>query len=103
MNTVREQNIASAIDEVKRGVTQREAAQNWGIPQATLCDRIHGATNKKTSKLANRRLSLKEESFLVNWCLNEEASTRPPSKAQITKIAVIILTKGGDFTFISYR
>jgi len=29
---VREQNIASAIDEVKRGVTQREAAQNWGIP-----------------------------------------------------------------------
>jgi len=66
MNTVREQNIASVIDEVKRGVTQREAAQNWGIPQATLYDRIHGATNKKTSKLTNRRLSPEEELFLIN-------------------------------------
>jgi len=103
MNTVREQNIASAIDEVKRGVTQREAAQNWGIPQATLCDRIHGATNKKTSKLANRRLSPKEESFLVNWYLNKEASTRPLSKAQIIKMAAIVLAKGGDFTPIGYR
>jgi len=66
MNTVREQNITSAIDEVKRGVTRREAAQNLHIPQATLCDRIHSATNKKTSKLANRRLSPEEESFLIN-------------------------------------
>jgi len=100
---VREQNITSAIDEVKRGVTQREAAQNWGIPQATLCDRIHGATNKKTSKLANRRLSPEEESFLVDWCLNEEASARPPSKAQITRMAAIVLAEGGDFTPIGYR
>jgi len=103
MNTVREQNITSVIDEVKRGVTQREAAQNWGIPQATLCDHIHGATNKKTSKLANWRLSPKEELFLVNWCLNEEASTQPPSKAQITRIVIIVLAKGGDFTPINYR
>jgi len=103
MNTVREQNIASAIDEVKRGVTQWEAAQNWGIPQATLCNRIHGATNKKTSKLANWRLSPEEESFLINWCLNEEASAWPPSKAQITRMAAMVLAEGGDFTPINYR
>jgi len=64
---------------------------------------IHGVTNKKTSKLANWRLSPKEESFLVNWCLNKEASTRPLSKAQITKMAIIVLVKGGDFTPISYH
>jgi len=66
MNTVREQNITLAIDKVKRGVTQREAAQNWGIPQVTLCNHIYSVTNKKTSILANWKLSPKEELFLVN-------------------------------------
>ena len=103
MSTVREQNIQSAINDVRRGITQREAAGNWDIPQATLYGRLHGTTSKAESKLSSRRLSPDEESFLVDYYLHKEASGRPPSKAQITRIAQIVLAEGGDFVLLGYR
>jgi len=66
MTTAREEKIASAINDINNGISQRDAAELWEIPQATLNDRIHGATSKTEALLASRRLSPLQESFLIN-------------------------------------
>jgi predicted DNA-binding protein (UPF0251 family) len=85
MTTVREQNIASAIDEINSGSTQHDAAERWDIPQSTIYSRLHGATSKIEALLHTRRLSLLQETFLINYYLHQEASSRAPLKARIRK------------------
>jgi len=85
MTTVREQNIASAIDKINSGSTQHDAAERWDIPQSTIYGRLHGATSKTEALLHARRLSPLQETFLVDYYLHEEASGRAPSKARIRK------------------
>jgi hypothetical protein len=63
---VREQNMASAIDDVNRGGKQREAAERWNVPQSTLCDRLHGRTPRAVVQERNRLLSSLQEDFLVD-------------------------------------
>ena len=101
--TVRESNIKTPIDEVNRGTTQRKAAAKYNIAQSTLWERLHGSTSKPESQLAVRRLSPLQESFLVDWCRNEEAAGRSRSKAQITRMAQTILAEGGNFKPLGYR
>ncbi|KAM7210316.1 hypothetical protein V8F06_014303 [Rhypophila decipiens] len=103
MTTVRERNIAFAIDEANFGTTQREAAAIWDLPQSTLHGRLHGATSKTKALLHTRRLSPLQETFLVNYCLHEEASGRAPSKARVRRWAQLILAEGGVFETIGHR
>jgi hypothetical protein len=44
MQSVREQLIQSAIDEVRRGASQ-DAAAEYSLPISTLSDRLRGATS----------------------------------------------------------
>jgi len=66
MTTVREEKIASALDEIRQGKKQHAVAAKWEIPQATLSGRLHGATSKTEALLSSRRLSPLQESFLMD-------------------------------------
>lgn len=101
---MREQNIQLEINDVNNGKSQREAAKLWEISPSTLSDRIHGSTTKAASKkITTRKLSPAQETFLVEWCLDQETAGRAPSKVEITRMGQEILAQGGDFTPIGYR
>jgi len=53
MTTVREEEIASALDEIRQGKKQHAIASKWEIPQATLSGRLHGATSKTKALLSS--------------------------------------------------
>lgn len=96
MAMLREKDIQSAIDLVNGGATLREATEKTAIPYGTLWGRLHGATTRNERELPHRRLSPAEESLLADWARNEEGAARPPSKAQISRMAQQILAQGGD-------
>lgn len=103
MATIREQNITSAIEAFENGKTQAEAAELYTIHPSTLSRRLRGTTSKKASKIGAMKLSPIQESFLVDWCLNQEAAGRALSKAEITRMAQEILAQSGTFTPIGYH
>lgn len=103
MASVHEQNIQSALGEINSGKPLRQAAENWGVAPATLHGRTHGAVSKKEAKLTSMKLSPQEEIFLVEWCLNEEAAGRAPSKARVKRMAELILSKAGVFQLLGQR
>jgi len=49
------------------------------------------------------RLSPVQERFLVDWSLQEEAAGRAPSKAQLSRMALLILAEGDDQRPVGYR
>jgi len=87
MQSVLEQNIQSVIDLVKNGETQAEAAAQYGIHLSTLSRHLRGATSRRVSKITSQRLTPAQESFLVDWALNQEAASRAPSKAELIQMA----------------
>lgn len=103
MDTVREQNIRSAIDAVANGATVRDAAKLHGIPKSTLSDRLHGSTSKSASKLEARKLSPAQEISVADWCLDQEAAGRAPTKAEITRRAQEVLAQANDHTPLGHR
>jgi len=87
MATLREEDIQTAIKLVKEGAKLRDAAAQTNVGYSTLWGRLYGATTRNERELGHRRLSLEEESLLVSWARNKEVSARPPSKAQLTRMA----------------
>ena len=81
MAALREEDIQTVIKLVNEGAKLRDAAAQTNVGYGTLWGRLHGATTRNERELGHRRLSLEEESLLVSWARNEEASARPPSKA----------------------
>ena len=101
--SIYEQNIASAIKAVANGETQAAAAALHDIHPSTLSRRLRGTTSTKASKIDSIRLSLVQETFLVNWALYEDSAGRALSKAQLTRIAQKVLVKRKCFKPLSYR
>jgi len=87
MATLREKDIQLAINDVRRGAKLREAAEQNNVGYGTLWGRLYGATTPNERELRYYRLSPDEESLLASWARNEEASARPPIKAQLTRMA----------------
>ena len=103
MQCVREQLIQSAIAEVHEGASQKDAAARYSLPRSTLSDRIRGAASKKEAKIPRQRLSPEQESFIADWCLNEERAGRAPSRRQVVTFAQEILAEGGDYQPLGSR
>lgn len=53
MTTVRERKIASGINKIRQGVSQRKAAKRWDIPRQTIANRLQG---KKPREEYNQKL-----------------------------------------------
>ncbi|KFY90459.1 hypothetical protein V500_05177 [Pseudogymnoascus sp. VKM F-4518 (FW-2643)] len=64
--------ILLAINAIKQGQFQsvRAAAASYDIPRTTLRDRIHGMASRRDSIPNLQKLTLYEESALVQYILN---------------------------------
>ena len=96
MPSVREELIELAIQEVEQGISQRAAAARYSIPLATLNTRIHGRGPRTTEAIGRQKLSPLQESFIADWCLNEEGAGRAPNRRQVVAFAQAIRRAGGD-------
>ena len=72
--------ILLAIHAIKQGQFQsvRAAATSYDIPRTTLRDRMRGMTSRRDSTPNFRRLTLYEESALVQYILNLDSHGFPP-------------------------
>ena len=94
----REFAIQSAISDFNAGVysSQRAAAKAYGIPQSTLSTRVNGVQNRRVSHQHRQRLTPQQGDFLVDWILEEDARSCPPSHARAREMANRILRMNGD-------
>ena len=77
----REETFEAAIRDLRSGVfffSQRAAVKAYGIPQSTLSTRLHGAQSSHLSHKYLQRLTPKQEEFLTQWILEEDAREFPP-------------------------
>jgi len=90
--------IELAIQDYYAGIytSQRAAAKAYGVPRTTLRDWLNGATDRATSHQHQQRLSPKQEEFLVQWILKEDARACPPSHARAREMAILILQINSD-------
>ena len=94
----REHAIQSAISDLSIGLftSQRAAAKAYGISQSTLSMRLRGVTTSTLSHQHQQRLTPRQEDFLVEWILEEDARACPPSHARVREMANRILRMNGD-------
>jgi transposase len=91
-----ENTILSAIKDVENGISQRKAAQRWGIPRSTLNNRLHGIVTRNAANEHKQRLSKQEEYHLVQWILSQRALGFPPTRVQVTEFAGRVIKASGD-------
>ncbi|KAM7212673.1 hypothetical protein V8F06_011924 [Rhypophila decipiens] len=78
--TVADEAIDRAIELVNSGVSQKEAAKQWGVPPTTLWNRLHGTRADKEVKKTKQRLTEVQEAIIADWAKSEEKAGRAPSK-----------------------
>lgn len=64
-----EETLQLAVQAVKSGTSQLQAAQQYGVPRQTLQDRLKGALPMKIAKEPSQRLSIIQERELRGWVL----------------------------------
>jgi hypothetical protein len=101
----REHAIQSAISDLNSGVytSQRKAAAAWGIPRSTLQERLKGCAPHAIAHYRQQRLTPEQEDLLLEWILEEDARSQPPSHARVREMAVRILRLGGDHDQLRQR
>jgi 4-hydroxybenzoate polyprenyltransferase len=96
MSQYDEASLQAALKEVEAGVSQRKAAARWGVPRATIYNRINGRTTRTAIAEARQRLSKQQERHLAGWILTQDSLGLPPSHSQIQELAARILIESGD-------
>lgn len=96
MPSYSEKGILEAIKDVESGISQRKAAQRWGIPKTTLHDRLNSTVNKYDAQEHTQRLSRQLETHLVQWILAQEALGLAPLHQQVREFASRVIKAGGD-------
>lgn len=96
MSEYPENNLQSAIRDVEAGVSQRKAAERWGIPRTTLRDRLSGAKTRAMEAETRQRLSRVQEARLTKWILIQDSIGFPPSHTRVKEIVQFLLCEEGD-------
>jgi len=91
-----EEDVQGALAEVAKGRSVRKACLDWGVPRATLQNRINGHISLKEAHEPFQRLSPVQEQRLTDWILVQEALGRSPTHAQIRALARRILAAKRD-------
>ncbi|KAM4063975.1 Tc5 transposase DNA-binding domain-containing protein [Hirsutella rhossiliensis] len=93
-----ESDIHSALEAIANGGSAKKAARDWGVPRATLYNRMHGHECRKDAFSALQRLSQTQEKQLTEWILIQDALGLPPTHSQIRQFAQRMLAVKGDHT-----
>jgi hypothetical protein len=91
-----EETLAEAIfDITDGGLSVRMAAQKWGVPRATISDRLHGVGAVRDQRQPDRVLTDDQEANLSRWILRMESLGYGPSHSQIRACVLAILAQNG--------
>ena len=96
MTKYTEADIDLALQAVANGTSARQASKHWGVPRATLYDRMHGHECRKDAFSPLQRLSQTQENQLTEWILIQDALGLPPTHSQIKQFAQRMLAVKGD-------
>jgi len=98
MPSYTENALTAALNAVNAGEPLRRAARDYGIPEATLCDRRAGRQAKTTAHTFQQKLSPVQENRLAEWICIQDTLGLAPTHAQIRTFASRILLAGGSAT-----
>ena len=91
-----EQDLQDAIAKYHDGrCSMRSISREFGIPLATLQNRIHGTQTHSTAAEPQQALSRVQEDHLAQWVLTQVALSVPPTHAQIREFASRVLQAQG--------
>ena len=63
-----EDDLQAALVAIRNGTSIRQAQKDWGVPRATLQDRLNGARPKGLYEAqVLQKLSLDQENHLAKW------------------------------------
>ena len=96
MKQYTEYNISQAIEAITRGQSIRRAALEWGVPNATIRNRLQGAQPHGEAAQGQQRLSKTQEDHLAQWVLTQAALGLPPTHSQLKTFAERILAVRED-------
>ena len=87
-----------AIEELAKnpGISQREIARLYGVPQSTLQARLKGRRAAKHYHQAAQRLSVHEEQALIDWIERMTSWGWPPRIQHLEGMARSLLNAKGD-------
>lgn len=87
--------IALALQAYQRGQFKslRAAARAYEVSHKTLTRRSQGTPSRTESIPHNRKLTLTEESTLVEWILSMDTRGMPPTQALVRQMAEILLAQ----------
>ena len=71
--------LTAAIDAVNAGTPVKRAAHDYGIPRATLRDRLAGRQSKTIAHTFQQKLSFVQESRLAEWIRIQNAFGLAPT------------------------
>lgn len=99
MTNYNETELNQALEAITNGQSIRKASIEWGIPRATLYNRIRGTQPRNIASSSQQKLSPTQESHLVQWVQVQATLGLPPTHQQVREFAERILRlKGGPQT-----
>jgi DDE superfamily endonuclease/Tc5 transposase DNA-binding domain/helix-turn-helix, Psq domain len=92
--------LQQAIQALQTGQckSQNEAAELFQVKRSTLQNRLKGRLPRNIARRANQRFTLEQETFLVDWILENDAQGFPPTHARMREMAARVLRLQGDST-----
>src|SRR6266566_4391969 len=100
MPSYTENALTATIDTVNAGTPLRRVARDYGIPQATLQDRLAGRQPKTIAHTSQQKLSPIQENRLAEWIYIQNTLGLIPTYTQIRIFANRILLASGSATGI---
>jgi transposase len=90
-----QEDVDSAIAAVAEGRSIRKAALEWGVPRATIYNRINGAINRKEAHDPFQKVDTATEKRLAQWVLLQSDLGLPPTHAELKEFAGRVLQAQG--------
>lgn len=101
--TYTEDDINSALHAVVNGESVRKAALDFGIPRATLGNRINGHLSHKKGFKHMQKIAPIQEKQLADWILVQESLGTSPTHRQIREIGESLLDIRGSDSSLGKR
>jgi DDE superfamily endonuclease/Tc5 transposase DNA-binding domain len=81
----------------------RQVAEDFGVSFATLWRQLGKPTTARIGQEGNQRLSFRQERWLAEWIISEEARGYAPGHARFREMVIYLLQAGGDFKPLGKR
>ncbi|KJZ68401.1 hypothetical protein HIM_12207 [Hirsutella minnesotensis 3608] len=93
----RDERVLHAVHAYQQGqfTSIRKAAIAYDIPPSTISDRLRGVPPRRDAQMNNQKLTVTEETALVQWILSMDERGMPPTVAYTRRMANLLLSERG--------